>query len=565
MNGDQADLFSLRVPSSDAAFILVGPTAVGKSAVAEHLAKQYGLGLLSCDSMMVYTGMDIGTAKPDASTLKRLKYRGVNLTDPSQSFSTGMYIDHASEVMREAERKGTVMLVTGGTGLYVRCMTSGLDEVPEPSPDVRSAVRALHEAEGVEGLQQALRRESPEHFQNLADPENPRRLMRALELVRENLDVPDAWLARTRATVVGLQMERSQLRQRIYDRVQEMYRRGLLLEAEELRESCKDWSPTAAKAIGYQEALACLDGAISREEAIHQTVVRTCQYAKRQMTYFRNQLDVRWVDVEADSDSAELGDAVVRLWERLGPSELILPGRRKASVSYTMRGLPKTMQPREIFEKRGEEALTDQQLLALLLRSGTQGTNALSVAEQMLVRYKTLTRLAACSVKDLCTFPGVGMVKAQILKATFELARRVERETPDRPVLRSPAAAVKVLRGHARGKTQEIFWVLLLDVKYRLQREPFEVSKGILDASLVHPREVFREAIRSSSSAIVLAHNHPSGDTTPSPEDRRITKSLVEAGKIVDIDVLDHVILGQPSEDNPDGYLSLRESGLVEF
>ena len=119
--------------------------------------------------------------------------------------------------------------------------------------------------------------------------------------------------------------------------------------------------------------------------------------------------------------------------------------------------------------------------------------------------------------------------------------------------------------GTPRTREEESFWVLLLDGKNRLMKAPIEVTRGLLDASLVHPREVFKEAIRSASAAVVLAHNHPSGDPNPSAEDIRITKQLVEAGRIVDIQVLDHVVLGRQSGAGSADFFSFREAGIVEF
>ena len=136
---------------------------------------------------------------------------------------------------------------------------------------------------------------------------------------------------------------------------------------------------------------------------------------------------------------------------------------------------------------------------------------------------------------------------------------------PAQPLVRTPEDAARLVRDRARTCEGEVFWTLLLDKKYKLRRPPVEITKGILDTSLVHPREVFKEAIRSSSAAIVVLHNHPSGDVTPSAEDLRITRQLVEAGKIVDIEVLDHVILGRASIGQEKDFLSVRESGLVKF
>ena len=560
--------FSDRTPSSSSAYILVGPTAVGKSLVAEYIAQRYDLGILSADSMLVYTGMDLGTAKPSPDVRERIPYWGLDLVDPAQPFNVGVYRQRAWQALIEAERRAVSMLIVGGTGLYVKSLMAGLDVAVGVSETLRHQLQQLYESRGVAGLQHALRKESPEHLDALADPNNPRRLMRALELARQQVDPPQGWEERADGVIVGLRMERQAHRKRIHDRVLKMFQSGLLTEAEDLRKAFPKISNTAEKAIGYAEAWSCLDGDLTKEEAIRRTALRTCQYAKRQMTWFRNKLDVAWVDVKPDFDVGTTADQVIDLWEKNGSVSLSMPGgdklKKKHSI-YCMRDLPATLQPRELMAKRGPEALTDGQLLALLLRTGKPGTNVLDLAEQLIAKHGTLNELADASQIELEEFSAIGPTKAQILQAAFELARRIECELPNQPVVRTPEQAAKVLRGHARGATQEIFWVLLLDTKFRLKRAPYEVSKGILDASLVHPREIFREAIRTSSAAILLAHNHPSGDPNPSPEDIRITKNLVEVGRIIDIDVLDHVILGKLSQENEVEFLSLREAGLVEF
>jgi DNA repair protein RadC len=131
--------------------------------------------------------------------------------------------------------------------------------------------------------------------------------------------------------------------------------------------------------------------------------------------------------------------------------------------------------------------------------------------------------------------------------------------------VRTPGDAAHLIRGVSRADEVEEFWVILLDTKYRLRRPPISISKGILDACLVHPREVFKEAVRACAAAVVLVHNHPSGDTTPSSQDLKITRQLIEAGRVMDIEVLDHVIVGAPGRGNADGFTSLRESGVVSF
>jgi len=232
----------------------------------------------------------------------------------------------------------------------------------------------------------------------------------------------------------------------------------------------------------------------------------------------------------------------------------------------TVQEMPSRMQPRELLERHGAEKVPDEVLLAIILRTGIPKKNVLELAHELVVRYGSLTELSRASVDQLMQHQGMGKVKAQVLKASLELARRLGQETvEDRPVVRTPEQAVHVLEQEAKAESVEIFWTLFLDTKYRLIRPPWEVSRGILDASLVHPREVFKEAIRSACAAVILAHNHPSGDSAPSAEDIRITRQLIEAGKLVDIEVLDHVILGHPTKEDPKGFSSLRESGLVEF
>jgi len=231
-----------------------------------------------------------------------------------------------------------------------------------------------------------------------------------------------------------------------------------------------------------------------------------------------------------------------------------------------VKDLPSRSRPREMFDRFGPESVPESVLLALLLRSGAKGVNVVDLADGLLEEYGSLTALAQVSVDELARWKGIGRVKAQIIRAALELARRLsEEKSPARDMIRSPADAARVLRQHARVREQEAFWVLLLDTKCRLKRPPIEVTKGLMDASLVHPREVFKEAIRSSSAAVVVVHNHPSGDPTPSAEDIHISKQLVQAGHVVDIKVLDHVILGLGADEREADHISLRESGLVDF
>jgi len=212
--------------------------------------------------------------------------------------------------------------------------------------------------------------------------------------------------------------------------------------------------------------------------------------------------------------------------------------------------------PRERLEAVGPEALSDAELVALLLRTGGRGADAHTVAARLLERPGGLLGLARASRRELAAAPGVGPAKQATLQAAFELGRRLAagRLAPG-ACLRGPADVFRHFHPTLRDAPHERFLVLLLDGRHRLIRHEM-VSQGTLTASLVHPREVFRPALRESAAALLLVHNHPSGDPTPSAEDREVTARLVRAGDLLGIPVLDHVVVAER------GWTSLRESGL---
>lgn len=242
------------------------------------------------------------------------------------------------------------------------------------------------------------------------------------------------------------------------------------------------------------------------------------------------------------------------------------PGCAIGNSSCKVSEIPKPMQPREEVARRGVGNVSDAVLLALILRTGTRGANVVDIAEGLLRRYGSLSGLAAAPPEEIRKLRGIGPVGVSVLKAAFELGRRLTDENlGDNQRIRTPEDAARVLREEVRTLDHERFWVLLLDKKNGLKCKPVDVSRGILDASLVHPREVFRSAIVTSTAHVVIAHNHPSGDPTPSAEDVRLTRQLVEAGRIVDIKVLDHVVMGRPGRGDGRAWVSMREAGLVEF
>lgn len=212
----------------------------------------------------------------------------------------------------------------------------------------------------------------------------------------------------------------------------------------------------------------------------------------------------------------------------------------------------------------GPAGLSDAELLALLLRTGTRGHDVLSLAEGLLAEAGSLASLAGWGAADLRRHKGMGRIKAMELSVAMELARRIAlSRLGDRPQLSSGRLVAEFLGAAALGLEVEKLWVLCLNRKLRLIR-CVEVTSGTATSALAHPREVFRTAIREAAASIVCAHNHPSGDPSPSAADVDITRLLREASKVVEIDLRDHVIVGKPAADPCGrGYYSFRESGLI--
>ena len=231
------------------------------------------------------------------------------------------------------------------------------------------------------------------------------------------------------------------------------------------------------------------------------------------------------------------------------------------SESLRLKDQPVSERPRDRLVARGPDALTHAELIAILLRTGLQGTNVIQVGQNLLQKFGSLNALALASVDELRKIPGIGRDKAATLVAAFALARRMEQERREEsPVLDQPATVVNFVRESNRLKNVEAFQVLLLNTRKKLIRVE-EISAGTLDTLLVHPREVFRAAIAANAAAIVLVHNHPSGDPTPSEADIKVTRDLIRAGQLLKIEVVDHVILGRTTAERAKDYASLRELG----
>jgi DNA repair protein RadC len=228
------------------------------------------------------------------------------------------------------------------------------------------------------------------------------------------------------------------------------------------------------------------------------------------------------------------------------------------TTAHTIRELPRTDRPRERLIDLGANALSTAELLAIVLGSGGRGRSALRIGQEILASVQgSLRRLAGRPVGELTTLAGVGRVRAVTVHAALELGRRMAGENRDEAMpIRSPRDVVTVFAPRLEDLPVEEFHVAVLDAQLRLERD-VTVTRGILNSSLVHPREVFREAIAERAAAIILVHNHPSGDPAPSADDRNVTDQMVAAGRLLDIPVHDHVIIGRGR------YTSFAEAGLL--
>jgi DNA repair protein RadC len=226
-----------------------------------------------------------------------------------------------------------------------------------------------------------------------------------------------------------------------------------------------------------------------------------------------------------------------------------------------IREMPQDERPREKLLGRGAAALTDPELLAILLRTGVPGANAIEVARQLLERYRSLSGLSRCTVREIASIRGIGATKAIQLVAAFGLGQRLANERLARQKLDSPELVYDLVAAEMRTLHKESLRVILLDTRYRLLQME-EISIGSVNESIAHPRDVFRPAVISSAYAVIVVHNHPSGDPSPSQSDHSLTRRLAEAAELLQIKLLDHIIIGAPA-DGRLPYFSFKEAGVL--
>lgn len=231
------------------------------------------------------------------------------------------------------------------------------------------------------------------------------------------------------------------------------------------------------------------------------------------------------------------------------------------TAQLKIREMPKEDRPREKLANRGADALTDAELIAILLRTGLAGANAVEVARQLIAQYGSLDTLSRCTVKEIAKIKGIGFAKAAQLAAAFGLGQRLAREKFSRRKIDTPELVYELLGPELRALHKESLRIILLDTRYNLIRIE-EVSLGSVNESIAHPRDVFRPALIYSAYAVVVAHNHPSGDPAPSQADHSLTRRLREAAELLQIKLLDHVIIGAPAEGRLP-YFSFKEMGVL--
>jgi DNA repair protein RadC len=223
---------------------------------------------------------------------------------------------------------------------------------------------------------------------------------------------------------------------------------------------------------------------------------------------------------------------------------------------YRITDMPVDERPRERLARLGAQALATSELFAILLRVGVSGENAVQVGQRLLNEFGGITGVHRAPFDELCNQRGIGEAKAAQIKAAIELGRRMAQECPDeRTSVNSPADAAALVSYEMSALEQEHLRVILLDTRNRVLGIT-EIYKGSVSSSQIHVGEIFKDAIRRNAPALIVVHNHPSGDPTPSPDDVVVTRAIVQAGKLLDVDVLDHIVIGQGR------WVSLKERGL---
>ncbi len=324
---------------------LAGPTAVGKSAVALELAERIGGEIISVDSMQVYRGMDIGTAKPSPGEQKRVRHHLIDVVDLTETFDAAQFLRLARAAEADIKSRGKTPIFCGGTGFYFKALLEGLGDSPPGDPKLRAELQATP----MDQLLSELQQKDPEFFQKV-DQKNPRRVIRALEVIRLTGKPNSAQRAVWSSTTTGIGFHRSpkNLHERIHQRVDEMFRLGLVAETEQLLTKGLAENETAMQALGYRQVVEHLKGQRSLPETIELVKIRTRQFAKRQLTWFRRQMRLDWISLDVENPSAIVKKIAATLLLLIGFNALgstmtinadkvfVLDGKKIFPIGFTM-------------------------------------------------------------------------------------------------------------------------------------------------------------------------------------------------------------------------------------
>lgn len=298
--------------SEDRVIILLGPTSVGKTGVSTLFAKALDTEIISADSMQVYRGMDIGTAKPSPEMRRLIRHHMIDIVDPSETYSAGRYISEIRPVIDSLHNRGRIPLIVGGTGLYIKALTRGIFRAPGADAGLRAC---LNEMEGTcpGRLYEELKKADPERAASI-NPADRRRVIRAVEVILKT-GRPMSLLQREMTTPlpyrfikIGLTRQRKELYRMIGERVDAMFEEGLVDEVRGLL--TMNPSGTPLQAIGYKEVIAYLNGEIGLEEARELIKKATRRYAKKQLTWFKKEEDIQWVDITGLQSKEEIFERV---------------------------------------------------------------------------------------------------------------------------------------------------------------------------------------------------------------------------------------------------------------
>jgi tRNA dimethylallyltransferase len=295
--------------------ILTGPTASGKSAVALELALRIGGEIISVDSMQVYRGLDIGTAKPSAAERAQVVHHLIDIVGLDESFDAARFVHSATRAIQDIESRNRTAILCGGTGLYFNAWLGGLGSAPPPDPILRAQLEATTTAE----LLDELARKDPVTLDQI-DLQNRRRLVRAVEVIRitgqpfsvQRARWPEHGGTLTTGRAFGIQRDRQDLVRRIHERVDRMFRAGLVQETRGLLQQGLQGNRTALQAIGYRQVVEHLDGSPSLRETVERVQTKTRQFAKRQMTWMQGQLDLAWLEVGTNESPATTAERILQ-------------------------------------------------------------------------------------------------------------------------------------------------------------------------------------------------------------------------------------------------------------